>query len=192
MATSLSVIGASTEALKVRVLDRVLCICYPIQFCKDKDKDVLALLNSESKVNVITLAYAAHLGLTIKVTDIGAQKIDGSLLANYGIVIAVFQVVDKLGRSRFFQETFLLANISIKVVLSLLFLTLSNANVQFAEKKLTWKTYITKEALPTTHQVEIIDRKKFAKVSLNANVEAFEVHVSSLRLRMNMHTARKA
>ena len=176
----------------MRVLDRLLCICDPVQFCKDKGKDVLALLDSGSEVNAMTPAYAAHLGLKVRVTDVGAQKIDGSSLATYGMVIAAFQVVDKLGRSRFFQETFLLADISMEVVLGMPFLFLSNADVQFAEKELTWRTYTTEEALPTIRRVEIIDRKEFAKAALDENVEAFVVHVSSLGLRMTIYSAREA
>ena len=129
LATSSLVTGASRKAPKVRVLERVSCICYLVQFCKDKGKDVLALLDSGSEVNAMTPAYAAHLGLKVRVTDVGTQKIDGSSLATYGMVIAAFQVVDKLGRSRFFQETFLLADISMKVVLGMPFLTLSNADI---------------------------------------------------------------
>ena len=108
------------------------------------------------------------------------------------MVIASFQVVDKLGRSRFFQETFLLANISMEVVLGMPFLTLSNADVEFAEKKFTWRTYTTKKAFPTTCQVEIIDQKEFAKAALNENIEAFVVYVSSLRSKMTIHLAREA
>ena len=96
------VIGASRKAPKVRVLDRIPCICYPVQFCKDKGKDVLALLDSKSKVNAMTPAYAAHLGPKVKVTDVGTQKINGSSLATYGMIIATFQVVDKLNCSWFF------------------------------------------------------------------------------------------
>ena len=108
----------------------------------------------------MTLVYAAHLGLKVRVTNVGAQKIDGSSLATYGMVIAAFQVVNKLGCSRFFKETFLLADISIEVFLGMPFLTFSNVNVQFAEKKLTWRTYITEEALSTIRQIQIIDEKK--------------------------------
>ena len=140
----------------------------------------------------MTLAYAADLGLKVRVTDISAQKIDGSLLATYNMVIAVFQVVNKLGRFWFFQETFLLANISMKVVLGMLFLILNNADVQFAQKELTWKTYTTKKTLPTTHQIEIINWKKFAKAALNKKVEAFGMHIRSLELRMNIDLAKKA
>ena len=68
----MSVTGASREAPKVGVLDRVCCICYPVQSRKDKGKDVLALLNSKSKVNAMTPAYAAYLGFKVRVTDVGA------------------------------------------------------------------------------------------------------------------------
>ena len=121
--------GATGKAPKVRVLDKVSCICYPIQFCKDKGKDVLALLDSGSKVNAMTPAYAAHLDLKVRVNNVGAQKIDESLLATYGMVIAAFQVVNKLGHSWFFQGTFLIADISIKVVLGMPFLTFNNGDV---------------------------------------------------------------
>ena len=83
----------------MKILDKVPCICYPVQFRKDKGKNVLALLNSGSEVNAMTPAYTAHLGLKVRITDVGAQKIDGSSLATYSMVIAAFQVVDKLGRS---------------------------------------------------------------------------------------------
>ena len=121
--------GASKKALKVRVLDRFPYIRYPVQFRKDKSKDVLALFDSEGKVNAMTPAYAVHLGLKVRVTDVNAQKIDRFSLATYGMVIAAFQVVYKLGRSWFFQETFLVADISMEVVLGVLFFTLSNADI---------------------------------------------------------------
>ena len=53
------------------------------------------------------------------------------------MVIADFQVENKLGRARVFQETFLLANTIIKLVLRMLFLTFSNVDIKFAEKELT-------------------------------------------------------
>ena len=46
-------------------------------------------------------------------------------------------MIDKLARAQFFQETFLLANTTIEVVLEIPFLIFNNANIQFAEKKLT-------------------------------------------------------
>ena len=93
---------ASTKAPKMRVLNRVLFIHYRILFRKDKKTDVLALLDSASKIKAITLAYTAHLDLAVRVINVGMQKIDRSSLATYNIVIAALHVVDKLGCSWFF------------------------------------------------------------------------------------------
>ena len=189
---SLLVTGTSKETPKIRVVDKIPYICYPVQFHKNKGKDILALLNSESKVNAMTPAYATYLGLRVRVTNVDTQKINGFSLATYSMVLAAFQVVDKLDCSWFFQKIFLLADISMEVVLGIFFLTLSNVDIQFAEKELTWRTYTTKEALPTIRQVKIIDQKRFAKVALNENIEAFVVHVSFLELRITIHPAREA
>ena len=139
----------------------------------------------------MTPGYASKLGLKVRPTNVGAQKIDGSTLETFGMVLASFQVEDKLGRTRYFQETFLLADISVEVVLGMPFLTLSNADIQFAEKELTWRSYTVAEALPTTKRVEIIDRKEFAKAALDEHVEAFVVHVTSLST-MPIYPAREA
>ena len=74
----------------------------------------------------------------------------------------------------------------MEVVLRMYFLTLSNADIQFSEKELTWRSYIAKKALPTTQRVELINKKEFAKVALNENIEAFMVHVSFLNLGLKM------
>ena len=85
-----------------------------------------------------------------------------------------------------------MVNISIEIILGMPFLTFSNADVQFAKKKLTWRTYITEEALPITCRVKLIDQKECPKAVLNENIKAFVVYVSSLELKMIIHQARKA
>ena len=70
LANSFLVTGTGTKTSKRKVLDRLSCIRYPSQFRKDKGKDVLALLDSKSEVNVMTLAYAAHLGLKESMTNV--------------------------------------------------------------------------------------------------------------------------
>ena len=141
----------------------------------------------------MTLAYASKLGLKVRPTDVRAQKIDGSTLKMFGMVQTSFQVEDKLGRSRYFQKTFLLTDISVEVVSEIPFFTLSNVNIQFAKKKLTWRSYITAKTLPTTKQVEIIDKRKFAKTALDKNVEVFVVYMTSLSLNsMSIYPAREA
>lgn len=65
----------------------------------------------------------------------------------------------------------------------MLFLSLSNTNVEFAKtsRKLTWKSYIVIETLPTTSRVKLIDKKKFAKAVLVKNCETFVVHILALK-----------
>ena len=60
------------------VLERVPCIHYPLRFRKDT-AGVRALVDSGSEVNAMTPAYAAKLGLQVRKTEIGSQKIDGSI-----------------------------------------------------------------------------------------------------------------
>ena len=84
----------------------------------------------------MTPAYTTKLGLWVWKTDVRAQKIDGSSLRIFGMVIAGFQVKDKLSRAWYFEESFLLAKTSMEVVLGMSFLYFSNADIQFAEKEL--------------------------------------------------------
>ena len=60
------------------------------------------MLNSGSRDNAMSPAYVKRLGLKARKTNVKAQKIDGSALKTFGMVIADFQVEDKVGRSRFF------------------------------------------------------------------------------------------
>ena len=79
----------------------------------------------------MTPAYTSKLGFNVHHTNIGAQKIDNSIFKIFRLVLASFQIEDKLGRTRFFQKMFLLADISIEVVLSMFFLTFNNVDIQF-------------------------------------------------------------
>ena len=119
---------AGKKAPKV-VLNWVPCIHYPVQFQKDKEETIRALINSGREVNAMTPAYAMKLGLRTHRTDVGAQKIDASSLDTFGMVIAGFKAINKLGRARFFHETFLLADTTMEVVLEIPFLTFSNADI---------------------------------------------------------------
>ena len=80
----------------------------------------------------------------------------------------------------------------MEVVLGMFFFIFGSVDIQFAEKELNWRTYTIKKAFPTTRQVEIIDRKEFAKATLHENVEAFVVHVSSLGSKISLHSVREA
>ena len=65
------------------------------------------------------------------------------------MVITNFQIEDKVGRSKFFQEIFLMANTKIEEILEMLFLKLNNTNILFNKTTLIYKSYIIKKTLPT-------------------------------------------
>ena len=88
-------------------------------------------------------------------------------------------MIDKANQVRFFKETFLVANISSKVVFEILFLTLSGANIDFLDRELRWKTYTTKKALLTTKRIKLVGKKEFVVVALNSEYETFVVYVAS-------------
>ena len=166
------------------------CIHYLIRF---QEEQIKALLDSGNKVNIINPDFAQKLGFKIWKTNVGAQKIDGSALETFGMVIADFQIENKIGRPRFFQETFLVANTKFKVILGMLFLKLSNVDMSFGERTFMWRTYIFNEALPATEQVQIIDKKDFIIVALDANSKTFVVHVAIREQEeMPVHSERQA
>ena len=172
------------------IVVRVPCIHYPIRF---QEKQVRALLNSGSKVDAMSPAYAKKLGLKTWKTNVGAQKIDGSTLETFGIVIADLQVEDKSGRPRFFQKIFLMANTKFEVILGMPFLKLSNADVSFGERMLTWKSYTTSEVLPTTERVQLVDFKEFVIAALDADSETFVMYVAIREQeKMPVHSEKQA
>lgn len=97
----------------------------------------------------------------------------------YGINLARFSFYDNLERIWFLEEIFLLIITSMKIVLRMLFWASSNTNFQFHAEELIWKSYIVVEALPTTSQVKLIDKREFAKVVLDKNFETFIIYVGA-------------
>ena len=70
---------ASPEALK-----HIFYIKYSIEF---QAQWVKALVNSDSEMNTINPIFAAKLGLSTQSINVGAQKIDASMLKTYDIII---------------------------------------------------------------------------------------------------------
>ena len=174
-------------------------IRYPITFRK-KSVPVLVLLDLGSKVNAIHLTFAKELSLSIRLTDVGIQKIDGIILDTFGMVVITFSVTDKANQVRFFKKSFLIANISPKVVFGMSFLNLNSTDVNFLDRKLRWRTYIIKEALSTTKHIKLVGKKEFAAATLNLESETFVTNVMSLSfvvlpsscsLKLDVHPFRK-
>ena len=96
------------------------------------------------------------------------------------MVVIVFSVINKANRVRFFENTFLVANISPEVVLGMPFLTLSGTDVNFLGRELRWRTYTTKEVPPTTRRIELVGKKEFAAAVLDPEHETYVVYVGSV------------
>ena len=144
MTISTSVNKNNKEVILVSAneLEQVTCIQYPIAFPVGVILDgsaldsVLAPLNLSSEVNAMYPALTKRLGFVVQTTNIGAQKINGTTLEIYEIVVAAFSVTDQANRVKFFKETFLVANISPDVVFGMPFLTFSGADINFLKREL--------------------------------------------------------
>lgn len=86
---------------------------------------------------------------------------ENSRLETFSMVIASFLVDAKNKKLRFFEETFLLANISIEVTLEMFFFTLSNIEINFINQELRWRSYTIIKVFFITKWVELIRKKKF-------------------------------
>lgn len=94
---------------------------------------VQTLINSNSEVNEIFLAYTAKIDFTTHKTNIGVQKIEGLVLETYSMALACFLLFNSLGRVRFIEKTLILVNSHVEIILGMLFLPLSNVNVEFSK-----------------------------------------------------------
>ena len=178
-------------------LAQVLYIRYFITFRK-KSMLVLALLDSGNKVNTIYSIFARELRLSIRTTDVGVQKIDGTMLDTFGMVVAAFSVMDKANWVRFFEKTFWVANVSPEVVLEIFFLTLSGVDVDFWGRELWWRPYTIQKDLPTTRRVKLMGKKEFAAAAFDLESETFVVYIASLSFDaspsfspLNIHPSRR-
>ena len=85
----------------------------------------------------MTSGYISKLSLKDRFINLKVHKINDSTIETFRIVLVSFQIKNTLKKAWFFKETFLLADFSIEVVLEMPFLTLNNANIKCAWKKLT-------------------------------------------------------
>lgn len=73
----------------------------------------------------------------------------------------------------------------------MLFLFVNNPKIEFAKLgKLTWRSYDIAEALPTTCQIELMNKREFTKVAINENSETFVIYVVALKVKSTIHPSR--
>ena len=93
------------------------------------------------------------------------------------MVIANFQMKDKVDILQYFQKIFLIANTKFEITLGMFFLKLSNTNMSFSKIILIQKTYTINKTLPIIKQVQIIDKKDFIITVLNTNSKILMVYI---------------
>ncbi len=76
-------------------------------------------------------AFVFQLGLKIRKINVRTQKIDSIIPETYGMVVSSFSILDKDDKERFFEESFLLADVKPNIVLGMPFLTMSNVDIDF-------------------------------------------------------------
>ena len=81
-------------------------------------------------------AFAKKLGLVMQTINVNAQKIDSTIFETYGMMVAAFSITDQANRITFFEEPFLMTKVIPDMVLRMLFLTLSDANIDFSKREL--------------------------------------------------------
>lgn len=74
----------------------------------------------------MTPSFTRKLGFFIWKTNVGWQKINGSRLKSFEMVIVFYLVNNKSKSFLSFEKTFLLADISINIAFQMLFPTLNN------------------------------------------------------------------
>ena len=128
--------------VNAKEIEQVTCIQYSITFPggvtqNDSTLDpVSALFDSGSKVNAMHPAFAKRLSLVVQTTNVGVQKINGTTLEIYGMVVAAFSVTDQPDKVRFFKEIFRVVNVSLDIVLAMSFPILSGADIDFPKSEL--------------------------------------------------------
>ena len=94
-------------------------------------------------------------------------------------------MLDKDGKERFFNKSFLLANINLDIVLEMRFLIINNADIDFQAQNLQSRSYITKDVLLTTRQIELISKKEFAPAGLEPKYNPFIVYVAAFNIDLD-------
>lgn len=105
------------------------------------------------------LNFAKKLDLHIRKTNVDAQKINSSRLKVLGMVIAFFLIENNHKSSCFFEEIFLLADISVHVAFEIFFLILSNVEVNLINQELRWRLYTTAKIRPPPEEWNRLVRK---------------------------------
>lgn len=104
------------------------------------------------------------------------------LFKDYDIITtAGFLLYDSQRRFQFFEKTLLFVDTIMEVVLRIVFLSLSNANLELDATKLTQKFYITVAALVIATTVKCLNQYQFVESEVDGNSNCFVIYVTVLK-----------
>lgn len=144
-----------------------------------------------SKIKNMQPSFIKKLGLCIYKTNVYTQKIDGSRLKTYKIVITLFYIDNKDGKSCFLKKTFLFTDIRMDVAFEMFFLILSNVKVDFNNRELGQRSYTECEAFSTIKQIELIRKTEFAAATFKPKDNLFIVYIVFLAISSQIYISRK-
>ena len=121
---------------------------------------VTALIDNGSELNLISQRCVKELDLPppSESSHLGLKTINGQPMQTYGVHYLTIEVVDTLGRTRYFQEEFMATDAgSEELVLGMPFLQCANPDIDHAQGTFRWRVYDAQAALETVQRVEVVE-----------------------------------
>lgn len=173
--------AAKVDAVQQRIkelsrIDSIYIKNTQVLNAKGKSNAFSALADSGAEVNIINRVTAKKMGLPLLNTNVGLSAIHGDAVKTYGMHYIEFQQEDEKGHVRYFQDTFLAADIDTRMILGMPWLAMANPNIDWAKKSFKWREYTVVAAMTTTCRVDLIEPEDFAELALNKDSDCFVVH----------------
>lgn len=92
--------------------------------------------------------------------------------------MTIFLIENKYRRSQIFEETFLLANFRIDVILKILFFTLNNIKIYLYDRNLDGDYTLLLRPFQLPDNLELIEKKEFVAMTLDKKNETFVIYVA--------------
>lgn len=143
---------------------------------------VTALIDDGSELNLISQRCVKELNLPPSPISsyLGLKTINGQPMQAYGVHYLTIEVVDTLGRTRYFQEGFMATDTgSEDMVLGMPFLQCANPDIDHSQGTFNWRVYDAQTALHTVQRIEVVEPKIWVKDVLRG-ADAYLMHVTAI------------
>ena len=106
----------------------------------------------------------------------------------------MFSILNNDNRERFFEKSFLLADVKLDIILKMSFLIMTNVDINFQVWNLQWRSYTTEDIFLTTKCIKLMEKKKFAAIAFDLKYKAFIIYIAVFNVDLNdkVHLSTKA